>query len=449
MEPEPISSAPITPLVDCRGLICPAPILKIAETLRRHKGNVATLTVLATDPEFAEDVEAWCRASRADLVRLTHQPDGVIRALIRVEAASSRSQVNPPSPTANVRNGMAVASTVPPATSPATPRSKAWSERLAGSHEAGAAALRLVSERPSFRGPTVRSLRPKPADPALEAEEEVPPTTPQPRVSPEPSLDLTPRVSPTPDPESGPREVTEPRPGFIAPVATSPVGARDSSPMSPLPMSPLPMVVDSMPPSMPTNMHRLVRTASDHAALIPDTPRRSWDGLAESPLPRENRATFLVLHNDLEALLAALMIANSSAAQGMRTEIYFAFWGIHLLRGERRRKHEGAPAQKPSLLQRMLLWLVPRGAKQHLGKLDMGGLGTRVLLYLMRKRNILALDQLVEAASKNGVRFRICTMSMGLMGMTEDDIVEMPNVDFVGVASFAECAARSAVSLVF
>ncbi|MFO0592930.1 MAG: DsrE/DsrF/DrsH-like family protein [Polyangiaceae bacterium] len=442
MEPEPISAAPITPLVDCRGLICPAPILKIAETLRRYKGNVATLTVLATDPEFAEDVEAWCRASHADLVRLTHQPDGVIRALIRVGAVSSRSAVVPPEPPASLRSAgerpLENAITVPPVTAPATPRSKAWSERLVGSHEAGAAALRLASDRPAFRGPTLRSVRPKQlevvqmqmqaqAQAQAHQEEEMPPTAPQPRLSPTPAV----RTSPTPQPASGPREVLEPRPGFVPPIV------------------PLPAVVDSMPPSLPTNMHRLVRTPSDHAALIPDTPRRSWDGLAESPLPRENRATFLVLHNDLEALLAALMIANGSAAQGMRTEIYFAFWGIHLLRGERPRAHEGANRPKPSWLQRALLWLIPRGAKQRLGKLNMGGLGTRILLYLMRKRNILALDQLVEAAARNGVRFRVCTMSMGLMGMTEDDIVEMPNIDFVGVASFAECSARSAVSLVF
>ena len=67
---------------------------------------------------------------------------------------------------------------------------------------------------------------------------------------------------------------------------------------------------------------------------------------------RRPLAALLVLHNDLEALLAALMVANAAAAQNQRVEIYFSFWGIHLLRGERRRK--SANARRPTLIERLL-----------------------------------------------------------------------------------------------
>lgn len=66
----------------------------------------------------------------------------------------------------------------------------------------------------------------------------------------------------------------------------------------------------------------------------------------------------------------------------------------------------------------------------------------------MRKRNILALDEQVQAAAKQGVKFRVCSMSMGLMGLGQRDIVDLPNVDFAGV-TLSERASRSAVSLVF
>ena len=168
---------------------------------------------------------------------------------------------------------------------------------------------------------------------------------------------------------------------------------------------------------------------------------------AIAPVAEEKKTcTLLVLRNDLKALLAALMVANASAAQGMSVDVYFAFWGIHLLRGRSSRPDRSEP---PGLLQRMLLWLVPAGTKQRLGKLHMGGLGTRILLRLMRKKNILALDGLVAAAAEQGVRFRVCSMSMGLMGLRESDIVDLPNVDFAGVTSFAEAAARSSTSFVF
>ena len=153
-------------------------------------------------------------------------------------------------------------------------------------------------------------------------------------------------------------------------------------------------------------------------------------------------------HGAGEALLAALMVANASASQGMEVEVYFAFWGIHLLRGERPRKD--APASNRGIIQTMMLWMVPRGPdRQHLGKLHMGGIGTRILLWLMRKRNILALDKLVETAVAQGVKLRVCSMSMGLMGLSQRDIVDLPNLTFAGVTSFAESARRSATSLVF
>ncbi len=388
---EPISATPVVPLIDCRGLVCPAPILKIVETVRRHRDSVAMLTVIATDPEFAEDVEAWCRATRAELVRLEHQQDGVIRAQIKLAPRASRRPGSMSAP--DRRRGEQVPFSLVP-TELAPPRSaRSWAEQMSRPNDPASSALRLAaSDRPAFRGATMIAMRSPSRAPLVEA-------------------------------------VSEPR-----------------APPAPLPW-PLPEVEDSYPPSRPTNMHTLVRSPSNRTVSIAAAADAVMSVAADPPLPRENRAALLVLHNDLEALLAALMVANAAAAQNQRVEIYFSFWGIHLLRGERRRK--SANARRPTLIERLLQWLVPRGSNQRLGKLHMGGIGTRILLRLMRKRNVLALDQLVDAAAHLGVKFRVCSMSMGLMGLTEDDIVEMPNIDFVGVASFAEAAARSSVSLVF
>ncbi len=401
---DPISSTIVSPLVDCRGLICPAPILKVVEAVRRHRSHASSLTVLATDPEFAEDIEAWCRATRAELARLEHQPDGVIRAHIRL---TPRSSACPPSrATRDLRPELQEPPSLVPTEIAPAPSGRSWSERLRTSHQAGASALRLAcSERPAFRGATVLALR-----------------------------------SPFEGPTLAPRALDEEREPEPAPAPEASSSA---------PLASLPTVEDSYPPSQPSNLHTLVRSASSRTTAIHAAISARSGPAAPAPLPRENRAALLVLHNDLEALLAALMIANAAAAQSARVEIYFAFWGIHLLRGERRREGARARGSRPGLLQRILLWLVPRGTKQRLGKLHLGGLGTRILLRIMRKRNILALDQLVDAAAHLGVRFRVCSMSMGLMGMTEDDIVDMPNVDFVGVASFAEAASRSSTSLVF
>lgn len=377
------SNAPSTSaqILDCRGLVCPAPILEIAEVVRRQGAELETLVVLATDLDFPEDVEAWCRSTGATLLRMDHQPDGTIRARIQVKHTGAPASISvAPTAIATRANPARRRSSVASSTaSSGRGGSTAWAERAPRRLSRGQTGPAVSEAQGAFQGATALALR-------------APSERPVPVLAPLPQL-----------------------------------------------------AEDSYPPSLPRNVHTLV---SRRPESIGGDLMAHDGGPRSAALPRENRAALLVLHNDLEALLAALTVANASAAQGMRVEIYFSFWGIHLLRAERRRTGKTGK-DKPSLLQRVLLWLVPRGTKQSLGKLHLGGLGTRILLRLMRKRNMMALEQLMHAAGSLGVRFRVCSASMDLMGLEEADILDMPNVDFVGAACFAEAAARSSVNLVF
>lgn len=366
-------------LLDCRGLVCPAPILEIAEVVRRQGAELETLVVLATDVDFPEDVEAWCRSTGATLLRLDHQADGVIRARIRVKHSGKDASISgAPTAIATVANPRRRTSVAQSQATSGSAGTTAWTERSRSLSYGSSRPIGLAVPH-AFHGAAALALRP-------------------------PSERPVPIVAPLPN-----------------------------------------LADDSYPPSLPRNVHTLVsrRPEALGDVVIRDEVPRS------GALPRENRAALLVLHNDLEALLAALTVANASAAQGMKVELYFSFWGIHLLRGEKRRAKKGAGKEKPSWLQRILLWFVPRGTRQPLGKMNFGGLGTRILLRLMRKRNMLALEQLLHAACSLGVRLRVCSASMDLMGIREEDIVDLPNVDFVGAATFSEAAARSAVNLVF
>lgn len=360
-----ISQAPL--LIDCRGLQCPAPIMRLAETVRKGRPTGGRITVLASDADFPVDLEAWCRTTKATLLHIGHEQGGVFRA--EVQLADARAPGSGP------------------ASLPFAPTAQFTPEDATRDTP-----LSLERTSPSHGVPSVRLLRlPSPA--RFRAHEQPP----------SPSRD---GAAPT------------------SPEALS---------QTPLPTAATPAPATARAPSAVRVEAPAAATAEPPAAAMVATPR-------------ENRATLLVIRNDLESLLAALMVANSSAAQGMAVEVYFSFWGIHLLRGDSTRP---ASAERPGLLQRIMLWLVPKGPRQRLGKLHMGGLGTRILLRLMRKRNILALDQLVSAACAQGVRFRVCSMSMGLMGLQQSDIVDLPNIDFAGVTSFSEVASRSAVSLVF
>jgi peroxiredoxin family protein/TusA-related sulfurtransferase len=168
--------------------------------------------------------------------------------------------------------------------------------------------------------------------------------------------------------------------------------------------------------------------------------------LAVRQEPEVPQCTLLVLHNDREALLAALLVAVGAASQGMNVMMFFTFWGLNLLRGE----NLAMPEEPVSWAQRMFKWMMPKGpAKQKLGKLDMGGMGRSMLGSIMKQYRLMDIPELMVTAEEQGVQFVACTMSMQVMGITKRDLAPRGNLDFGGVAAFVESASRSRVSLTF
>jgi peroxiredoxin family protein/TusA-related sulfurtransferase len=203
--------------------------------------------------------------------------------------------------------------------------------------------------------------------------------------------------------------------------------------------------------AVPLERNHIVASLEAKAISQTDVPPVLQDGPAPEVRtnlpPRENQTTLLVLKNDYESLLSALMIANASAAQGMKVKVFFAFWAINMLRARTPRKGSQRIA---GFFQSMLKMLMPRGMRdQRLGKLNMGGLGRTIFLWIMKGKNIMNLEQLVDQAVKQDIEFVVCSMSMGMMGVDEGEIVSLPNIRFAGVTSFAAEARQSCTSLVF
>jgi peroxiredoxin family protein/TusA-related sulfurtransferase len=204
--------------------------------------------------------------------------------------------------------------------------------------------------------------------------------------------------------------------------------------------------------------HSAALVTTTGAALVPAVATRK-------------RCTLLILHSDFEALMAALLVANGAAAQGMEVTIFFSFWGLILLRGESMEAELAASkrgwfgnliarltgSRRPrssttrvTLPQRMFKMMMPSGPRaQALGKLNFAGMGSSMLQQIMRDQKIMSLPEMLSSAIEQDVRFMICTMSMGVMGITREDLMPLPNIVYGGVASFVEDAGRADVSLVF
>ena len=142
----------------------------------------------------------------------------------------------------------------------------------------------------------------------------------------------------------------------------------------------------------------------------------------------KNAQTIVVFSNDLDKALAAFIIANGAKASGKDVTLFFTFWGLNILR-------KSNVNAKKSIIDKMFGIMMPKGAeKLTLSKMNMGGLGTYIMKKVMKYKNISTLNELIKQAQKQGIKFIACKMSMDVMGIKEEELID--NVEIAGVAKY-------------
>ncbi len=150
--------------------------------------------------------------------------------------------------------------------------------------------------------------------------------------------------------------------------------------------------------------------------------------------------TIVVFSGDLDRVLASFIIANGAAAMGRKVTMFFTFWGLNVLRRPRKVK------VRKSFIERMFGAMLPRGSgKLKLSKMNMAGMGTTMMKKIMKAKNVDPLETLIENALKNGVKIIACTMSMDIMGIKKEELIE--GIDFAGVGTYLGDAEDSDVNL--
>lgn len=165
----------------------------------------------------------------------------------------------------------------------------------------------------------------------------------------------------------------------------------------------------------------------------------SLDNIEKSKIIKnsaEHSAAIVLFSNDLDKAMAAMIIACGMAASGAKVGIFFTFWGLSVLR------KEYAPSRKKSFLAKMFGAMLPRGAtKLSLSKMNMGGLGTKMMKKVMIDKNVIPLPDLIRQAKELGVKFIACDMAMDIMGISKEELIDVDEI--AGVASFVELAKNS------
>jgi NADPH-dependent 2,4-dienoyl-CoA reductase/sulfur reductase-like enzyme/peroxiredoxin family protein/TusA-related sulfurtransferase/rhodanese-related sulfurtransferase len=139
--------------------------------------------------------------------------------------------------------------------------------------------------------------------------------------------------------------------------------------------------------------------------------------------------TIVVFSSDLDKVIAAFIIANGAAAMGRKVTMFFTFWGLNALR-----KTSG-PKPSKTFMDKMFGMMMPRGSKKlGLSRLHMLGIGPKLIRHTMASKNISSLEELIQLAKENGVNLIACNMSMDVMGIKQEELID--GVDIGGVAAY-------------
>lgn len=467
----PVTTTSETELLDWRGLTSPEAIVNTARMVKDLGKRPSVLRILADDDSFPSDLESWCRATRAELMRIDQEPDGGFAALVRVNRADEETEVRPsaagtgdqgliaghgrldyrglqcPSPIIQLARAVRELDTDRELEVLADDRAFPMDLR-SWCRSTGAQVVSLDEVDGAYRA----VLRVQ----ARQTDEGHMPSRPQ------ITLPVT-RAQETP----GSGEIRVDLGGVPAETCAAVLDSLATGDMAGTRLTVTATherFAQDLVAWCARGGHALVRLDTD-ATPMTATVRlrgqadREEAARASSAAPRpaavdapaadaNDQCTFLVLHNDMEALLAALMMANAAASSGMRATVYFAFWGLNVLRGDTPR--QDVPVEKVNLFQRVFKWMMPRGPRrQRLGKLSFGGMGGSIMRRIMKQNKLMLVEEHIEQACALDVRFVVCTMSMSVMGITRRDLVDLPNIEFAGVTSFVGDARGAGLSLVF
>lgn len=154
----------------------------------------------------------------------------------------------------------------------------------------------------------------------------------------------------------------------------------------------------------------------------------------------KNGSTMVVFSGDLDKAIASFIIATGAASMGKEVTMFFTFWGLNIL------KRKEKPKIKKNIIEKMFDFMLPSNIeKLPLSKMNMGGMGPKMIKHIMKTNNVDSLDMLIENAIKMNVKVVACAMSMDLMGIKKEELID--GVEVAGVASYLGAADESGLNL--
>ena len=144
--------------------------------------------------------------------------------------------------------------------------------------------------------------------------------------------------------------------------------------------------------------------------------------------------TMVVFSGDLDKAIAAFIIANGALTMGKKVTMFFTFWGLSILKKKN--------LAKKSFIEKMFTMMLPKNSQDlPVSKMNFFGIGAKMIRSVMKKKNIMSLEELIKKAIDSGVNITACTMSMDVMGISEEELID--GINYGGVGQYLGEAEKS------
>lgn len=190
-----------------------------------------------------------------------------------------------------------------------------------------------------------------------------------------------------------------------------------------------------------TTGHKFIQKRSERGIHYVLIEKQASCGAGNVNVASEDKGKTLILFSDdLDKALATFVLANGAAATGKKVSIFFTFWGLNAI------KKSHKPKVKKDFWGRMFGLMLPSDStKLPLSQMNMMGIGAKLMRFIMKRKSVDSLESLRQQAIDNGVEFIACQMSMDVMGVKREELLD--EVIVGGVATYMDRAEQANVNL--
>lgn len=186
--------------------------------------------------------------------------------------------------------------------------------------------------------------------------------------------------------------------------------------------------------------HSLLSLENNKGIISALIQKTTQDSKKEEKTSLSHDKTIVVFNDQLDKAIASFVIANGALAMGRKVTLFFTFWGLNIIKKPKKVK------VKKSFLDKMFGFMLPRGSKKlSLSQMNMMGMGKKMIRKVMKKKGVDSLETMIQTAIQNGAELIACQMSMDVMGVKAQELLD--GVKIGGVASYLEAAEKADANL--